>query len=181
MEENNVEEIIRRRAEGRLTKKQGIEFLKEYREHPERFLPLVDHQYRQFDEWQDEDSRNMFWDAGIFQDNCPYFAECWKIFTTMVMTVFISAKGIPWVPNLKNILVEFIRNGLIDSLSIKELPHIETKGFTDSSGNEFFSINMVLFTEDREGFIHWGRESFSFNELNQYNERENREAEGNEK
>lgn len=108
MENRSVEEIIRMRAKNRLTKKQGVDFLREYRDHPEMFLPLIDHQYKHFDEWEDQESRNLCWDAGIFQDNCPYFAECWKIFTTTVMTVFISIKGIDWEPNLKNILVEFI-------------------------------------------------------------------------
>ncbi len=65
MESKSVEEIIRMRKENRLTQKEGVDFLREYREHPEKFLPLVDHQYKHFNEWEDQDSRNMAWDAGI--------------------------------------------------------------------------------------------------------------------
>lgn len=45
MENKSVEEIIRIRTENRLTQKQGVDFLREYRKHPEMFLPLIDHQY----------------------------------------------------------------------------------------------------------------------------------------
>ena len=169
MKKRSLEEIMRRRAEGRRTQKQGIDFLREYREHPDQYLPLIDHQYRHFDAWQDEESRNLGWDAGIFQDSCPYFAECWKIYTTTVLTVFICRKGIPWKPDLKNILVEFIRNGLIAGLSGDGLPQIETRLFTDGTGTEFCSFNLIL-SEDGQGqLIHWGRGHFRYEELNRYN------------
>lgn len=169
MESRSAEEIIRMRTENRATQSQGIAFLQEYREHPEMFLPLIDHHYKHFDEWEDQESRNMYWDAGIFQDCCPYFAEGWKIFTTSVMTVFIPVKGISWEPNLNNILVEFIRNGLIAGLSGDDLPHIDTKIFTDGTGTEFYSFNLVLGDDDKGQFIHWGRTSFSYEELNEFN------------
>ena len=169
MGNESAEEIIKIRTERRLTKSQGIDFLREYRKHPEKFLPLIDHQYKLFDEWEDQESRNLCWDAGIFQDNCPYFAECWKIFTTTVMTVFISKTGIDWEPNLKNILVEFIRNGLIAGLAGSELPYIETKVFTDKTGTEFYSFNLVLGDEAKGRFIDWGRGHAGYDELNQYN------------
>ena len=169
MENRNVEEIIWMRAEKRISQKQGIEFLREYREHPERFQPLIDHQYRHFDEWADEDSRNMCWDVGIFQDNCPYFTECWKIFTTTVMTVFVSVKGVSWEPNTVNILVEFIRNGLIAGLSSAEQVHIETARFTDGMNNEFVSFNLVLGKDEEGQFITWGRGHTGCEELNVFN------------
>ena len=50
MKKRSLEEMMRRRAEGRRTQKQGIDFLREYREQPRRFLPLIDHQYRHVDE-----------------------------------------------------------------------------------------------------------------------------------
>ena len=168
MENKSVEEIIRIRTENRLTQKQGVDFLREYRKHPEMFLPLIDHQYKSFDEWEDQESRNLCWDAGVFQDNCPYFAECWKIFTTTVMTVFITTQGINWKPNLKNILVEFIRNGLIAGLSGKDLPHIDTKAFTDGTGAEFYSFNLVLGEEEKGQSIHWGRGHFGYDDLNEF-------------
>ena len=169
MENHSVEEIIRMRAENRLTHKQGIDFLQEYREHPEKFLPLTDHQFRHFDEWADQESRNLCWDAGVYEDNCPYFAECWKIHTTTVMTVFISAKGIKWKPNLVNTFVEFIRNGLIAGVSSTENLHIDTVKFKDSKGHPFYSFNMVLGNEDQGRFIQWGRGGSRFDELNEYN------------
>ena len=52
MKKRSLEEIMRRRAEDRRTQKQGIDFLREYRDHPDQYLPLIDHQYRHFDAWQ---------------------------------------------------------------------------------------------------------------------------------
>lgn len=52
MEEKSTEENIRKRSENRITKAQGIDFLQEYRAHLERFLPLIDHQYKHFEEWE---------------------------------------------------------------------------------------------------------------------------------
>ena len=53
----------------------SIAFLKEYRANPEKYLPMVDHQCKHFDEWNDEITRNLCWDAGILEGNRPYFAE----------------------------------------------------------------------------------------------------------
>ena len=165
----NVEEIIRQRTESRITQAQGIAFLKEYRAHPEKFLPLIDHQYRHFDKWADEESRNLCWDAGIYDGNCPYFAECWSIFIHTVMTVFISQKRIPPEADQKYFLVEFIRNSLIGGITTTAELHIEIATVTDDAGNEFYSVNLVLGNDEKGQFINWGRCSTSFEELNRFN------------
>lgn len=170
MENKSVEEIIKERAKSRITKSQGIAFLQEYRANPEKFLPLADHQYKYFDKWEEETIRNLCWDAGIYQDNCPYFAECWKIFTTTLMTVYISVKGISWEPSLKNILVEFIRNGLISGLPSAERPQIDVNPFSDGHGNEFLCFTMVLGNDEKGRLICWGRGSTKYGTLNEYNQ-----------
>ena len=168
MENRSVEEIIRMRKDKRQTQSQGIAFLQEYRAHPERFLPLIDHQYRLFDKWADEESRNLCWDAGIYEDNRPYFAECWSLYTTTVMTVFISSKGMPPDADQRHFLVEFIRNGLIAGLS-SEQPHIEVQTVADDTGNEFFSVNLVLGDDEQGQFIAWGRGHTGYEKLNRFN------------
>ena len=35
-----------------------IAFLKEYRAHPERYLPLTDKQYKHYNEWEEESLEN---------------------------------------------------------------------------------------------------------------------------
>ena len=169
MDYSDVERMIRHRAEKKVSQKQGIEFLREYREHPEKFLPLIDRQYKHFDKWEDEYSRNRCWDAGIYEENCPYFAECWEIVTSTVVTVYISAKWITREPDLKYILVEFIRNGMITGLS-KDRPHIEASRVTDGAGNEFYSINMVIGNHEKGQLIQWGKGHVSYDELNAFNE-----------
>lgn len=169
MENGSVEEIIRRRAEGRLTREQGPGFLREYREHPERFLPLIDRQYLTVDEWEDGVIRNLGWDAGIYQDNCPYFAECWKLFTATVMTVTLPAAAFPGEPDLKTVLVEFIRNGLVAGLCGEDPPRIETGALTDGTGAEFRTFNLVLSEDEQGQMIRWGRGYFRYDELNALN------------
>ncbi len=151
-----------------MTKTQGIEFLREYRENPGRFLSMIDHQYKQFGEWEDEDSRNLCWDAGIYEGNRPYFAECWKIFSITVMTVFIYAEGLDPEPDTEYILVEFIRNGLITGLS-GDFLKIDVKPFTDGAGNRFLSVNLVLSKDEEGQFIRWGRGGAGYEELNELN------------
>ena len=41
--------------------------------------------------------------------------------------------------------------------------------FTDETGAEFYSFNLVLGDDDKGQFIYWGRTSFSYEELNEFN------------
>ncbi len=146
-----------------------IAFLKEYRAHPERYLPMVNHQYKHFDEWENEIVRNMCWDAGILEDNRPYFMECWKVFSTTSITVLISAKGIEHWQNEMLFLLKFIEAGLITEFD-KDNLNIKVKKYAEENGNEFFSVNLVLGVDEKGQFIRWGRGSETFEALNRLND-----------
>ena len=146
-----------------------IAFLKEYRAHPERYLPMVDHQYKHFDEWDDEITRNMCWSAGILNGNRPYFAECWKVFMTTSMTVFISAEGYENEKNELFFLMELMQAGLAMP-RCEDLNHLKALRYTDGNGNEFISFNFVLDIEEKGQYMSWLGNFCGFDELNRLNE-----------
>ena len=72
----------------------GIEFLKEYRAHPEKYLPLIDRQYKHFNKWEDEIIRNLNQGAGVGCNNQLYFVERYDVFFSSLATIFISTEGL---------------------------------------------------------------------------------------
>lgn len=146
----------------------SIAFLREYRAHPEKYLPLVDHQYKHFDKWDDQITRNMFWDAGIMEGDRPYFAECWKVFLTTSMTVFFSAEGYEDVKNDLTFMLELLRAGLVVPEN-DDFDHIRVMRFKDGIGHEFISFNCVLGIDEKGSYMSWLGGSCGFDELNRLN------------
>ena len=77
-----------------------IRFLKEYRAHPEKYFPLIDHAWKCFAEkdtgenpWDDPEY-NIGWNAGVIGGNRPFFLECRATCGITVLTYFVSVKGI---------------------------------------------------------------------------------------
>ena len=123
--------------------REGIDFLKEYRAHPERYYPLTDRQYEHFDEWEDEIVRNLCWSACLLEGNRPYFTECWKIFGVTSITVNVSVAD-----TTPHDIVRMIQEaGLVDCVN-PEKAKIHFKKHTDKTGNEFIGVNSVISTED---------------------------------
>ena len=147
-----------------------IAFLKEYRAHPERYLPMVDQQYRYFDKWEDDEiTRNVCWSAGILNGNRPYFAECWKVFLTTAMTVFFSAEGYERVESEYFFLMLLMQAGLALPCC-GDLDHLKAERFTDGNGNEFISFNFVLDIEEKGQYMSWLGEGCRYDELNRLND-----------
>lgn len=145
-----------------------VAFLKEYRAHPEKYLPLADRQYRHFDEWEEQVVRNLFWSAGILNGNRPYFAECWKVFLTTSVTVFFSAEEYGKVNNDLFFLMELMLAGLALPRS-RDMNHMKALRITDGNGNEFISFNFVLDIEEGEQYTTWHGSTCGFDELNRLN------------
>ena len=151
---------------------EGTDFLLDYRKQPDMYHPLVDHQYKHFDEWEDEIARNQCWSAGLLEGNRPYFMECWKVFLTTFITIFVSSDGIGRTETLR--LLE--RAGLIECANPQRAkPKILE--FRDSNGNEFYSINTVISVDGGCQFLYWNGNTHPFDELNQLNEQGDKEDE----
>ena len=69
------------------------------RNHPEDFLPIVDHAWKVFPamtkgtDWRDDPEYDLGWDAGLLDGKRPYFAESWATGGITMRTYFVSAKG----------------------------------------------------------------------------------------
>ena len=156
-----------------MTKKimSSIEYLKEYRENKDKYLPVIDHEKEYFPERNEFDDVNIGWSMGFIEDR-PYFLECWATEGITMITVFVSAIGIenarPY--ELERMLIE---NKVYEPLDDYESPE-ECPRFNDDSGNTFFSINVLVGIEDEPAKITGGRLSpFSvLNEFNGYNSEE---------
>ena len=147
-----------------------IRFLEEYREHPEKYLPLTDHAWKHFEkvdygeEWYDDPWYNLGWDAGLLEEKRPYFLECWATCGITMLTYLVSAEGIGeyGVPELLAMLEKAKLVKVLDP----SRPRTEVRKFTEGR-NEFFTINIVAGDEDGT-YVSGGR-MFPFEALNRYN------------
>ena len=112
----------------------AIECLQEYRNNPDKYLPMIDHEKRCFKHVTDTDDINLGWDCGFIGDR-PYFLECWAPPGLTMITIFMSTIGIEdySVTELERMLIEDAevytkKEGYIS-------PDLVPK-FYDSNGNE---------------------------------------------
>lgn len=155
-----------------------IRFLEEYREHPEKYLPLTDHAWKHFEkvdygtDWRDDPWYNLGWDAGLLEGNRPYFMICWATCGITMVTYYVSTEGIGeyGVPELLAMLEKAKLVKVLDP----SRPRTDILKFEDGSGKEFFSVNIVCGNE--EGICAKGGTSYSFAALNRYNRNREKKA-----
>ena len=111
---------------------------------------------------------NIGWNAGLIDGKRPFFCECWADGCT-VITYFISTKGIE--DYTVGQLEEMLSNADIISYNCQEHYEASAMTFTDHSGNEFYSVNMVV--GDEEKTYTDGGMIFSFSYLNKFNQKRN--------
>ena len=143
-----------------------IMVLEGYLANKDKYLPLVDHAWKQFPARTETGDLNIGWDVGIVSDNRPYFGECWAAGYT-VLTYFISTRGI------EDYSVEQIEKMLSDAGIVRyKMPRkyiTSVRKFFDSNDNEFFSINIIV--GDDEGTYVEGSNIFGYSKLNEFNSR----------
>ena len=155
-----------------------IRFLEEYRTHPEKYLPMTDHAWKQFEKvdygenWYDDPWYNLGWDAGLAEGNRPYFLECWATCGITMLTYFVSMKGIEDAS--KEDLVRMLTEARLFRVVNPEGPGTAVMKFEDDHGNEFYSINVTVGVED-ELYVEGGR-WYPFGPLNEYNSRKKKGA-----
>ena len=143
----------------------GIEFLMEYRNNSEIYLPMIDHERKVFPDKTDMGDVNIGWNCG-FIDRRPFFMELWAADGITVLTVFVCTKGI------ENYSVDDLERLLIDEAQIysKKPGYFTPQAPTciDSNGNEFFSFNVVVGMPDEPAVID-GAKVYPFEALNELN------------
>ena len=148
-----------------------IRMLNFFRLNPEKFLPVVDHAWKEFPaedwgtEWYDDKEVNIGWDAGLVGADRPYFLECWASNGITMLTYFVSTEGMENATTED--LVKLLTDAHLFRLLDPENPRTAVMKFEDDSGNEFFSVNVTAGMED-ECYVEGGT-CWSFSELNEYN------------
>ncbi len=145
----------------------AIDRLMEYRNNRESYLPMVDHETRYFPDDTEHGDVNIGWDCGFIGQR-PYFLECWATGGMTLISIFLSTIEIEdySIEDLEKFLLE---DGKIFSKEEGYIsPEIVPK-FTDSNGNEFFSINILVGLEDEPARIEGGGRLCSFESLNELN------------
>lgn len=143
----------------------GIQFLVYYRSLRDFYLPMVDHESRVFEDRNEFGDVNIGWNCGSI-DNRPYFLEVWAADGITMMTVFVSTIGIEDY-TLEDIEELLIKKGKIYSKK-EGYMNPEFPRFVDHSGNEFYSINIVVGLPDEPAVIEGGK-IYPFSELNRLN------------
>ncbi len=108
--------------------------------------PDRSNQTQNFVKNDENDAIDLGWGEGLLTDGRPYHAECWAQFQVTMVTFFFSSKGIEDFTDvmLKELLSE---EGLRQFLS-EDLLYIQAVTITDASGNELWSVNVVIGTDD---------------------------------
>jgi hypothetical protein len=148
-----------------------LELLRELREHPDRYLPIINQAWKVFPErddgteWYDDPEYNLGWDVGLLPGNRPYFLECWATSGITMLTYFVSTVGMENAATKD--LIKMLTDADLVQFKDPEHPRVSVMKFEDSRENEFFSINVTVGVED-ETYATGGR-IYPFAPLNDYN------------
>jgi hypothetical protein len=151
-----------------VTNIEGIEFLREYRAHPEKYLSLSPLQRMPVIERENKNTTHFFWNAGILEGRRPYFARCWKMFHVINLTVYVVSTGLnDW--DMNHLFVPMmIRRGLLNADDILKIPPCNI-GKTWQEGYQYYVIHLVLKDEKPQQNIRWIGKTFTYDELNRLN------------
>jgi hypothetical protein len=142
-----------------------INFIFEYRNNLDEYLPLIDHQTKVFPERSEFGEVNIGWNAGCVGKR-PWFLECWAEGYTMI-TVFITSKGIEEY-SYEQIDKWCEENGIYEKYDTFEPKHITFNKLKDENKNEFFVLNLVIGLEDEPAIAN--ATIYSFKSLNHLND-----------
>ena len=159
-----------------------IRFLKEYRAHPEKYFPLIDHAWKCFAEkdtgenpWDDPEY-NIGWNAGEIGGNRPFFLECWATCGITMLTYFVSASGMENAETSD--LIRKLEDAKLLKIRDPKRPRTTVMDFEDGKGNQFYSINITVGDED--GTYIDGGKVYPYAELNRFNKGKNTKSGGKE-
>ena len=146
-----------------MTRLIGMDLIRAYDEHPEKFLPMnkPDNEVPPRNEY---DETNIGWYAGLLDENRPFFAECWAVDGMTVLTMFVSTLGI------ENETPEELEQRFLDRGYYRKregadrAPAVRT---FSADGNEFYSINVTVGVDDEPAVIE-GAYILSWNTYNKY-------------
>lgn len=141
--------------------------LLDIRFHSEKYYPLVDHNTWKFDSRTKSGDVNIGWNIGVLDGNRPWFAECWARDQITMLTYFISTKDLEG--KSEDELVNMLEQAGIVKFTEENHRSVQVSTFTDSNGNEFYSVNIVVGVEDETYLTHDSGKILPFKILNELN------------
>ena len=157
---------------------QKPELLRELREHPDKYLPIIDHAWKVFPdrvdgtEWYDDPEYSIGWDVGLLPGNRPCFPECRATCGITMLTYYVSAAGIEEAADAD--LIRMPGEANLFRIPGPSVPRAEVLKY-DVGGDAFFSVSMETGGRD-SACVHAGR-IFSFRYLNRFNSKKGSLAE----
>ena len=126
----------------------GLYLIEDYRKHPERYFPLMDHT-EEMPPRNEFGEENLGWNVGMLDSRRPYFLECWRAFKAIIFTVYVSSQGI------EDMTARELDAWLQDIEYYTYYPGVSPEPrlgrMTDPQGNEFFFMTVVA--DEDEGIL----------------------------
>lgn len=143
----------------------GIDFLREYRKHPEYYKPLTCEQDMVYPE--DGNTGDSFWNAGIFEENIPYFA----VFKEGYLNVTVAEIGMNGDDAEFVFLPKLIKRGLVKEDHNHHRPRFPyIRSISEPEGGRFYRITIHLNEKELGQVIRWTGNGYPFEALNRLND-----------
>jgi len=97
---------------------------------------------RNFVKTPDNEALDLGWTEGTFRNGRPYRAEYWAEGGVSMMTVFFSTLGVE--SYLKEDFVRLLEQELGLTFKSPQKTYLDARRFTDPSGNDMWSVNLVV-------------------------------------
>ena len=143
----------------------GLDFIKEYRSHPEKYLFMPDHT-GETPSVNEYGELNLGWNAGLLEENRPFFAEYWSVDHIGVLTFSFSKAGIE--NRTKEELIQMCLDTYLFRFTGEESDAAEITSFTDEHGNEFYACNITVVADEDTPFAEVAP-MFRWKDLNSFN------------
>ena len=107
--------------------------------------PDRSNQTQNFVKSAENEAVDIGWDEGSLSDGRPFHAECWAESQITMLTFFFSRVGMENYSDLmfqKLLSEEGLVKFITDELNVSAGP------FVDAAGNDLWSVNVVIGTED---------------------------------
>ena len=102
-------------------------------------------QTQNFVKSKENEALDIGWNEGFLADGRPYRAECWAESQITMLTFFFSTAG---MENYSDSMFK----GLLSKENlvhfITDEPQVSAMPFSDAGGNDMWSVNVVMGTED---------------------------------
>ena len=145
----------------------GFEVLEKYRKGNTGWLPLIRSAYCVYPKRNEYGEVNIGWNAGLLEENRPFFSMLWAVDCITMLTMYFSAKGIEDI-TAEQAEKMFEKIGYYKRKDPDGGSHGSLMKFNDPEDGEFFSFNVTVGVEDEPAEIEGGN-IYPLKTLNDYN------------